>query len=368
MRFQNWQGTKLVRTAKVVTAYGNAQIDTAQSKFGGASGLFDGTGDYLSTPDSADWAFGTGAFTIDFWVRFNALPANGVCQAIVAQYVDGNNWMEFYVYNSAGTYRWYFDTRVTPAASKTWVWGNTTLAVNTWYHVAVVRYGDAWNIYQNGASFASATTTGTVPNNAGNLQIGIWGTGDTFNGWLDELRISKGVARWTSNFTPPAIPHTPDGYDVLLLRMDGADTSTSFLDTPPVWSNWESLWVEGGRDEQRAGGYSGTYCAALLPSVAAPVTSYGVIRSLYGYQIGTQIKFYVKRNEAGSNSWGKFKLLDMSNGLLYTLDLTLTDAWTQVVVSTVAHKGRMCKIQLEAGTNVDGQAYATLFDKVELVN
>ena len=60
-------------TSHTVTANGNAQIDTDQSKFGGASGLFDGTGDYLSIPDSADWDFGTGDWTIDFLIRFNAI-------------------------------------------------------------------------------------------------------------------------------------------------------------------------------------------------------------------------------------------------------------------------------------------------------
>lgn len=57
-------------TGHTVTANGNAQIDTAQSKFGNASGLFDGTGDYLTIPDHADWNFGTGNFTIDAWIRF----------------------------------------------------------------------------------------------------------------------------------------------------------------------------------------------------------------------------------------------------------------------------------------------------------
>ncbi|MBI4394871.1 MAG: hypothetical protein HY583_01615, partial [Candidatus Omnitrophica bacterium] len=57
----------------VVMAHGDAHIDDTQSKFGGASGLFDGAGDYLSIPDSDDWDFGQRAFTIDFWVRFNTL-------------------------------------------------------------------------------------------------------------------------------------------------------------------------------------------------------------------------------------------------------------------------------------------------------
>ena len=60
-------------TGKTITASGNAQIDTAQYKFGGASGLFDGTNDFLYTPNHADFTFGTGDFTIDFWVRLAAI-------------------------------------------------------------------------------------------------------------------------------------------------------------------------------------------------------------------------------------------------------------------------------------------------------
>ncbi len=59
--------------SRSVTANGNAQISTSQYKFGGASGYFDGSGDYLTVPDSSDWTFGTGDFTIDLWVRFSAL-------------------------------------------------------------------------------------------------------------------------------------------------------------------------------------------------------------------------------------------------------------------------------------------------------
>ncbi|MFB3885601.1 MAG: chitobiase/beta-hexosaminidase C-terminal domain-containing protein [Thermodesulfobacteriota bacterium] len=75
------------------TAYGDAQIDTSQSKFSGASGLFDGSGDYLSSPDSDDWYWGTGDFTIDFWVRFAALPGSNNFAHIWSQYVDDNNFI-----------------------------------------------------------------------------------------------------------------------------------------------------------------------------------------------------------------------------------------------------------------------------------
>ena len=80
-------------SGKTVTAVGNAQIDTAQYKFGGASGLFDGNGDYLSVPDSDDWYFGTGDFTIDAWARF--ANAN-VCHCICAQRADDNNYWAFF--------------------------------------------------------------------------------------------------------------------------------------------------------------------------------------------------------------------------------------------------------------------------------
>jgi len=95
-------------TVHTVTAYGNAQIDTAQSKFGGASGLFDGAGDYLSTPDSEDWNFGSGDFTIDFWVRFNSLPGVGAQRCLYSQRLDDSNIVVLMLYNNAGTYELYF--------------------------------------------------------------------------------------------------------------------------------------------------------------------------------------------------------------------------------------------------------------------
>src|SRR3989339_404521 len=78
---------------KTVTANGDAIQTTAQFKFSSKSGVFDGTGDYLSLADSEDWNFGTGDFTIDCWVRFNTVAGY---QTFGAQYVDINNFWEFY--------------------------------------------------------------------------------------------------------------------------------------------------------------------------------------------------------------------------------------------------------------------------------
>jgi hypothetical protein len=217
--------------AKTIAANGNAQITTAQSKFGGASGLFNGNGAYLSTPDSADWAFGSGDFTIDFWVRFNVLPTAGNSAVIVAQYAGINNRATFFLRNTAGTYTWEQEVIsggvVTVSIVKT-----ATVSASTWYHVALVRSGSSWYIFQDGTQVGTTgSDSDSVPDYAGSLYIGQYGGGGAyFNGWLDELRISKGVARWTSNFTPSTSGLTGDSNTVLLLHMDGADGSNTFID------------------------------------------------------------------------------------------------------------------------------------------
>jgi hypothetical protein len=89
-------------------------------------------------------------------------------------------------------------------------------------------------MYLNGSPVGSKDVTGWAINSAGaGLVIGrafMDSDGYYFKGWLDELRISKGVARWTSNFTPPTSAYTGDSGTVLLLHMDGADGSTAFID------------------------------------------------------------------------------------------------------------------------------------------
>ena len=191
-----------------VTANGNAQIDTAQSKFGGASGLFDGTGDYLSIANHADFAFGSGDFTVDFWVRFNALPTSGNFSAFYGRDVSSHD-LQLDVQNSSGTYKLRFIPYISGAklvVNETWAGVST----GTWYHVAFVRSGNNWHVFVNGTQLGSTgSQSGTLDTSTDTLSIGrhTSGTPRELNGWLDEFRISKGVARWTANFTPPAAPY-----------------------------------------------------------------------------------------------------------------------------------------------------------------
>jgi len=87
-------------------------------------------------------------------------------------------------------------------------------------------------IFQDGTQVGTTLTdTDPMPDLGATLRIGTYAGATQFlNGWLDEFRVSKGVARWTSNFTPPTSAHVADSSTVLLLHMDGADGSTTFTD------------------------------------------------------------------------------------------------------------------------------------------
>jgi hypothetical protein len=204
-------------SGKAWTTYGNAQIDTAQYVFGGASGLFDGTLDRISTPDHADFNFAGGDFTIDGWARSNNIgtPTN---QILVAQWggTIQRNWLVESDYSS-GTVtvlNFYWSYNGTSLISK--IIG--TIFSNTWFHFAAMRSGTALYTSLNGTITAGTNIAGSILYDSTQV-IDVGGftqnTALGFNGWLDEVRISKGIARWTSNFTPPITAYGMGGYQAI---------------------------------------------------------------------------------------------------------------------------------------------------------
>lgn len=180
------------------TVNGNAQVDTAQSKFGGASLLLDGLGDYLEYISHADWNLEGTDFTIDYWIRWAADPADDV--TIGAGNYAGTGWVN--TLNGSGAFGIY-DT-----GWKTLAWDP---AADTWYHVAIVGSGGTGatvTIYINGVSQGTITDP-DMNNDASALRIGGYTAAGIYgiNGWMDEIRISN-IARWTANFTPPASAYT----------------------------------------------------------------------------------------------------------------------------------------------------------------
>ena len=179
-------------TAHSISVFGNAQVTTTSPKFGTGALLLDGTGDYLSAPSHTSLTFGTGDFTIEAWVRFDTVTTR--------QYIFSQR--------DAGGFTLYFlaDGRlsgITPSLS-TVTQASATIVVDTWHHVAFTRSGTSYNVWVDGVGSSTATITGES-GASGTSYIGFRGSGTTelLDGRIDDLRITKGVARYTANFTPP---------------------------------------------------------------------------------------------------------------------------------------------------------------------
>ncbi len=191
-------------TGKTVTANGNAQIDVAQSKFGGASGLFDGAGDYLSLADNDDWNFGSGDFTIECQYNPDILPSSqNDFDALYSQYVDASNyvWLTLYYYNSQLLIHFRYQKAGSSVIN---CYADVTgdITIGAWNHIAVVRNGSQFWGFINGVAHSMSTNATAIDNLAAGIQIGAWNGGYAIDGWIDEFRVSKGIARWTSAFTP----------------------------------------------------------------------------------------------------------------------------------------------------------------------
>lgn len=189
-----------------LAASGDAQISTAQSKFGGNALLLDGTGDYLSTPDSPDWAFGSGDFTLECWAYFTNVAVS--TQTLIAQFSGSPGQYSWILRWDVGFLKLYYSPDgTTLPANLAWAW---TPVVNTWYHIAVVRTGNNVLAFINGGQIGTAQPiSGALFDSNATLAIGASSSGSwNFYGYLDEIRISKGIARWTANFTPPTTPYS----------------------------------------------------------------------------------------------------------------------------------------------------------------
>ena len=215
------------RTGKHISYYGNAQIDTAQSKFGGSSALFDGTGDYLDS-NTTIITLGTSDFTIEGWVRASTTMANnGIFHLSPTGFSTSGNAVDrglaFAFYNTS-TYGW-----VQYAGNADWGAGlGTAHSANTWYHFAMVRSGSTLTTYINGTSQLSVTDSTNYT--AHRLIVGgYYSSSFLMNGWIDEFRISN-TARYTANFTPSTTPFQNDANTLLLMHMEGTDAATTFVD------------------------------------------------------------------------------------------------------------------------------------------
>ncbi|MFH1230703.1 MAG: LamG domain-containing protein [Planctomycetota bacterium] len=191
-------------TGQVLTYVGTAQLSTTEKVFGSASLLLDGNSDCVTVPSSAnicDFGAATGDFSLECRVSLNSIA---LTQALLSIYDGAGNGWRLYI-GGAGSGLLLKNTDAT-TSSIPWV-----PSVNTWYHVAVARSGTIIRAFINGVSIG--TFTNSDFSNPMNHQLEI-GSGDIgnldllLNGYIDEVRISKGIARWTSNFSPTVSEYT----------------------------------------------------------------------------------------------------------------------------------------------------------------
>ena len=181
-------------SAKTITRFGDAKTSTAQSKFYGSSLYLDGTGDYLQVPSSADFQFGSGDFTVEAWIyrtggeaiapllnkRFAASPSGYLVSAgQFSAYINGA-WRQSVI--------------------------TASVASNRWLHVALVRSGNVFTLYHDGISVGSYTQSGVMADDAVDVTVGVAGgtTEGVMQGYMQDLRVYKGVAKYTGNFNPPS--------------------------------------------------------------------------------------------------------------------------------------------------------------------
>jgi hypothetical protein len=170
---------------------------------------FDGAGDYLTSSSSPDWNFGTDDFTIDYWIYLYdyVRPASFDPHF----YFDSNNYIR---HRDNGKINIIFGGSSQDEA------GTSMAYNNTWFHVAIVRSSGTVKVYLNGSDLGISFSPGSLDLSSLGLSIGGFSTYQ-MHGLISEFRISKGIARWTSNFTPPTEPYTTDEYTKLLLHFEG---------------------------------------------------------------------------------------------------------------------------------------------------
>jgi hypothetical protein len=193
------------------TADGNAQLSTAQAKFGSASLLLDGTDDFVTSDDNIDLS--SGDFTVDMWIRPTSVTGyKGLWQSgtssLLNVYLIGDQ------------------VQGTVAGSTTLFLSSTRISANVWTMISVEREGSVHRLYINGV-LEQSSSTGNRPDD-GVFAIGKNGFGD-FNGYIDEVRLSSTARYEGTSFTEPTSNYAVDGDTTALLHFDGTNGSTDII-------------------------------------------------------------------------------------------------------------------------------------------
>jgi hypothetical protein len=334
-------------TTKVMTNVGNAAASFAVSNFYTGSFEFDGSGDGITCPDNTDFEFGSGDFTVECWAKQNSTSGFDV---FVGKY-GGSSDGEFILGKNANTPTFYWqDSSGNANINATNFRGNTS----DWYHIAGVREGDVFTLYVNGICENSTTDATTIKTTSNKLTIGIENdeSSSAFDGYLQDVRIYKGVAKYsgttvgTQYFIPPAtnpdiLPDTPSGVSGGSKLAKITDGAVAFDGTNDYLSVADSSDLELGDSDFTIEGYY-------------YISSLSAIRSLYAKRANSSsygTSWYVSTN-------GSIAIALSTDGSDWTLDssssagVVVTNKWHHLAVtrSGTSVKQFVDGVEVDSGT------------------
>ena len=208
------------QNGKTIQAIGDAKLNTTTKKFGSASLQLDGVGDAAKINTNADFGFGTGDFTIDFWAYPNAVQTTSLID--MRNNVSVENALYFYVENNVP--KVYVNGSVI-------ITGSQGFNLSVWTHCEIVRSSGTITVYINGSSVGSASASADFANAKPFVIGNNFGNTNGWNGYIDALRVYKGQALHTGNFTAPTTEAVGNANTKLVANFNGNNASTTFLDT-----------------------------------------------------------------------------------------------------------------------------------------
>ena len=333
----NWDMGNSYGLPHTITASGATNHSTAQQKFGTSSILFDGTTDKLTAASHADFNLLEKDFTFDMWVNFDVISNFQIVD--IKGYADG---LSFRMQEPGGSGKigCYIANN-----NHTWNWVPST---GTWYHLALVRYGDSLKCYVDGSAL-TATAGGNVGGQSiaqGALQIGQELTGGTaidFDGYIDDWRFSN-IARYTGNFTVPSTTNTNDSNTILLIQSNTTNGSTTFVDSSGAAVNTSGTITSNVSANPSYGqsivSYSGTGSAATV-----------------GHGLASAPTMVIVKSRVDGYNWGVWHTGLTSADYALQLNTTIAQANTWDYWNDTAPSSSVFSVGTELGSNKVSSAY-----------
>ena len=280
------------RPRKTVTVNGDAKLSTAQKKFGTASLVLDGTGDFITVSSQVDFGYGTSDFTIEFFWRPTAL---GTPQVLLDQRTATNDTAVYLEMNAAGNIRLFVSNayRITSSVACT---------AGSWNHIALFRTGGTTKLAVNG-TITPTTWADTTNYPARPFRLGAsWTSSALCTGYFDELRVVKSVTKYTTSVIVPTTPFLSDTSTILLLHFDGTNNSTIISDDGVTYVDIRSS-AGGTTTDLQVADYSDFGAEIRSIGSAAVYGNYGIYgdgQGVIGYFIGQNLA-YIGNGKSSTN-------------------------------------------------------------------